>query len=201
MKKFVTIAILTGTLTAISLISTLTNTEEAISRGVIRLHVIAHDDTKEEQSLKLSVRDRILKEGNDIYGTQSDKEKIRSLTAANLNRFKRAAADEIRKNGYEHPVEVTFGKCDFPEKVYGDMCLPAGSYEALVVKIGSAKGHNWWCVMFPPLCFVNESCDKTTSETKNAMIDNIGKDAFEMISTDKPKIKFKVYEWWKEITK
>ena len=80
------------------------------------------------------------------------------------------------------------------------MCLPAGTYEALLVKIGSAKGHNWWCVMFPPLCFVNEACEDVSPETRSLMIETLGSDTYEMISVKKPKIKFKIYEWWKKMS-
>lgn len=200
MKKSVTIAILTGIFTAFTVICTVNNTEQLISDGVIRLHVIAHNDTQEEQALKLKVRDRILKEGKKIYGEETQKENIRSLTAANLQRFKRVAMEEVTKNGYNHEVKVSFGKSEFPSRVYGDMCLPAGTYEALLVEIGSAEGHNWWCVMFPPLCFVNETCEDVSPETKNLMIETIGEDACEMISGKKPKIKFKIYEWWKKVS-
>ena len=200
MKKSVTIAILTGVFTAFTVMCTLNNTEQLISDGVLRLHVIAHDNTDEEQELKLKVRDRILKEGRSIYGYETKKENIRSLTMANIDRFEEAATDEVIKNGFNHNVKVSFGKSDFPAKVYGDLCLPAGTYEALLVEIGAGGGHNWWCVMFPPLCFVNETCQGVSPEAKNLMIETMGKDTYEMIDGKKPKIKFKVYEWWKKLS-
>ena len=82
--------------------------------------------------------------------------------------------------------------------------MPAGTYEALIVEIGSGKGENWWCVLFPPLCFVDESCTGISDKSKDILIDNLGKDAYEIIQSDKKpsvKIRFKLYEMWESNAK
>jgi stage II sporulation protein R len=84
-------------------------------------------------------------------------------------------------------------------KVYKNITMPAGTYEALTVNIGSAKGQNWWCVLFPPLCFVDETCTKISPESEDILIDNLGKETFEMLKNDsEPEInlRFKIYEVW-----
>ena len=104
-----------------------------------------------------------------------------------------AISAEIVKNGYNYPVRVSLGKSDFPKKEYGDMILPAGTYTALTVEIGEGKGDNWWCVMFPPLCFADESYVTTARQRREILIDSLGKETYEMV-TDNITIKFKLYE-------
>jgi len=200
MKKTVTLAIFTGIFTAISLICTLQNSEQAISQSVIRLHIRANSNIKEDQQLKLKVRDRLLEEGREIFGYESDKDNARATIVSNLDAIKETAQQAVRESGYNYPVSVSFGKNKFPSKVYGDICLPAGTYEALTVEIGKGRGANWWCVMFPPLCFVEESCNGIPAMSRDVLIKNMGEENYRMISSDKPQIKFKIYELWKKMS-
>ena len=88
---------------------------------------------------------------------------------------------------------------DFPTKEYGNIILPAGSYEALKIEIGDAKGKNWWCVLFPPLCFVDETCVIPSSEAMDKIEDSLGEDGKEFVSKDKSssvEFRFKTYEMW-----
>ena len=138
MKKSVTIAILTGVFTAFTVMCTLNNTEQLISDGVLRLHVIAHDNTDEEQELKLKVRDRILKEGRSIYGYETKKENIRSLTMANIDRFEKAATDEVIKNGFDWPKEdylSVLGKVKEEIEEIED-AINGGEFEHIEAEIG-----------------------------------------------------------------
>ncbi len=201
MKKTVMIAFFLGVFIAVSVVLTLGSAEESLSQGVIRLHVRANSNLQSDQELKLKVRDRILKDTGVLFQNVSDTANAKLLTKENMEFIQDIAQDEVINNGYNYPVKVSFGKSTFPERTYSGLCLPAGTYEALVVQIGSAEGDNWWCVMFPPLCFVEESCEGISNQSEQILIENIGKDSYEMISGGKPKIKFKVYEWWKSITK
>lgn len=200
MKKKVIISVLTGFCIAISLMGTFRRTEEALSGAVVRLHVRANSDSAEDQSLKLKVRDRILKESGKLLAGVQNKSEAHIIIGRNLDHLRQCAQDEVLICGYDYPVEISFGKSDFPTKTYGDVCLPAGTYEALIVNIGNAKGHNWWCVMFPPLCFTEESGEELTADTEEIFKENMDKGTYDMISEGKPKIKFKLYEWWKKIS-
>ncbi len=193
MKKL-SIALCLGVLIAISVLSTVRTTEETLANGVIRLHIRANSDSPEDQSLKLKVRDRILKEAGHLFENTASTEEARIAASGNLEQIKTIAEDEIRRNGYDYPVNIRLGKSDFPMKVYNDLSLPAGTYEALVVEIGSGEGQNWWCVMFPPLCFVDEACTELSPESEEILINNLGDDTYSMLSGGKPVIKFKVYE-------
>jgi stage II sporulation protein R len=123
----------------------------------IRFHVIANSDSPEDQQLKLRVRDRLLErfgpELSDIHSIDQG----RRIIGEKLSAIREVALEEIKSSGRTYPVQVMFGRFPFPTRVYGDLVLPAGEYEALKVIIGQGKGANWWCVMFPPLCFIDIS--------------------------------------------
>ena len=199
MKKSVIASICLGVFIAFSVLCTLSATEEAISSGIIRLHVRANSNSREDQELKLKVRDRILAETGEMFASLDNKDKARTVAIAKLAELQRVAADEIHRQGYSYTVKVTFGKSPFPCKTYADICLPAGTYEAILVDIGSGQGDNWWCVMFPPLCFTGEACSEIPVDSRDMLIANMGSEAYTMIASSKPDIKFKLYELWQRL--
>lgn len=126
-----------------------------VNKDMIRFHVIANSDSKNDQKLKLRIRDKILEEMGSEFNESKSIENSREIINKNLNKIKDIAENEIIAEGKDYNVEVVLGNDKFPTKTYGDLTLPAGEYEALKVVIGEGKGQNWWCVMFPPLCFVD----------------------------------------------
>lgn len=174
-------------------------TEAALAGSVIRLHVLANSDSAEDQALKLKVRDRVIEETDGIFTDSENVVGAKSKIEGNIDFIKDIAKDEIRKNGYDYDVNVSLGMSDFPTKEYGNIILPAGSYEALKIEIGDAKGKNWWCVLFPPLCFVDETCVTPSSEAMDKIEDSLGEDGKEFVSKDKSssvEFRFKTYEMW-----
>lgn len=125
---------------------------EDIPNHVLRLHVLANSDSQQDQALKLKVRDRILTVSAGMMDGVRSREEAEEAVASRLPEFRKAAEDEIRRQGFGYPVSVQMSKTYFPTRQYGDATLPAGNYDALRVVIGSGEGHNWWCVLFPPLC-------------------------------------------------
>lgn len=128
------------------------NAKTNIADSVIRLHVIANSDSDADQALKLKVRDRILTEAAELFTTALEPAEALSKAKAESNRLLTAAREVIRENGCNYNVEIQTGRFLFPAKNYGEIMLPAGSYNALRIVIGEGRGKNWWCVMFPPLC-------------------------------------------------
>ena len=128
---------------------------KGLSNNLIRLHVIANSDSPEDQALKRDVRDVILNYMKDKYTVTKNVEETKLLIKENLNEIQGLAAKEIQRQEKNYSVDAMFGSYPFPTKVYGDITLPAGNYEALRVVIGKGEGANWWCVLFPPLCFVD----------------------------------------------
>lgn len=130
---------------------------EEIKNEIIRFHVLANSDSQEDQELKIKVRDAIIEH---VYkGLKSSKsiEESREYLINNKEVIEGIAKEVIINSGYSYNINSTLSKENFPDKMYGDILFPQGEYEAFKILIGEGKGQNWWCVMFPPLCFVDET--------------------------------------------
>ena len=173
------------------------STQAALSQGVIRLHVVANSDSREDQELKLKVRDRILAECGAMFDNAKSLDVVKADICNNMDYISKIASDEIAKNGYNYTVDISFGTSEFPKKEYGNITLPAGDYQALKVNIGNAAGKNWWCVLFPPLCFVDEACVSVSPESNTMLKNQLGADTYNMVC-DSSEIEFKLksYELW-----
>jgi stage II sporulation protein R len=128
---------------------------QATEGKVIRIHVLAHNDTPEEQEIKLAVRDKVLLAVGALVAEAATSEEAEDIVAANLNTIRNVAEEQVRSMGLGHLVSLQWGRFVFPSRVYGRTALPAGSYQALNVVIGEGQGRNWWCIMYPPLCYVD----------------------------------------------
>ena len=163
-----------------------------IENSVFRLHVIANSDSKEDQNLKYKVRDKILEYMNEISKNCNSKEEVIRLANEHKEDFYRIAKQVIVDNGYNYDVNINIGNFDFPTKNYGDISFPAGNYDALRIEIGNASGQNWWCVMFPPLCFVDVTSGVVPDESKSIIQDNLSEEEYSIISNQSsPDIQFK----------
>lgn len=127
--------------------------QQNIADKIIRFHVIANSDSQADQELKLAVRDAVGIQMQNKLKRASDLEESREIVRENLSEMEQVAAGVIADQGYDYPVNASLTMCDFPEKSYGSFTFPAGTYEALELTIGNGEGHNWWCVMYPNLCF------------------------------------------------
>lgn len=180
-----------------------------LSDSVFRLHIIANSDSSADQELKLKVRDKIIEYMNTLTSNSSDKKDVISIVNNHLDSFKEIALNTIKENGYNYDVNIEIGNFHFPTKSYGDISFPAGNYDALKIEIGDAIGQNWWCVLFPPLCFVNSSTGVVPDDSKNTLKENINSESYEIISegnnsndnTSDIKIKFKIIEFFNNFTK
>lgn len=181
------------------------NYVEAISdnlyNSVFRLHVIANSDSEEDQNLKYIVRDSLLNYMNEKCKNISSKDDIIQYAKNNLTEIKQTAENTIKENGYNYPVVVEIGNYEFPTKWYGDISFPEGFYDALRVKIGKAAGQNWWCVMFPPLCFVNSTTGIVPDSSKQALKETLSEENYKIISESENSditIKFKLIEFFEK---
>lgn len=170
-----------------------------LSKSVFRLHVIANSDSDEDQSLKLQVRDKLLDYMNSITANVSSKDDAIKIAQDHQKDFQIIAEQTILDKGYSYPVTVEIGNYEFPTKHYGDITLPSGYYDALRVKIGDACGHNWWCVMFPPLCFVDVTSGIVPDSSKEQLKENMSSEDYSIISNDNSvtEFKFKIVELFK----
>ena len=198
-KMIITLSFLLFIYTSICAFSYAEYISTDISNSVFRLHVLANSDSKEDQDLKYKVRDNLLNYMNSICNNCSNKEEAINLVEKNKNNFKQIALDTIHNEGYNYKVNINIGNFEFPTKTYGDISLPSGFYDALRVEIGKAQGQNWWCVMFPPLCFVDVSSGIVPEESKELLNENLTDEEFSIVSdtSDKNiKFKFKLLEFF-----
>jgi stage II sporulation protein R len=140
-----------------------------IPKQAIRLRILANSDQLEDQWLKRKVRDQVVKEIQAWAKRPDDIREARQMIRSRLPRFQALAKQTIRRYGYDYPVKVDFGQVPFPTKLYGEKVYPAGDYEALRITIGQGKGENWWCVLFPPLCFIDMSNGDAVEQSSESL--------------------------------
>lgn len=153
MKKL-DLALLIGLVAAIMLgnFSAFAQDCEDLRTSVMRLHILANSDSEADQQLKLMVRDRILTQSSDIFTSDGTLEMAEKAVAQNLDEIEAIALEVIMEQGYDYTVDAQITNMYFTTRVYDDITMPAGYYDALRIVIGEGKGKNWWCVLFPPLC-------------------------------------------------
>ena len=169
--------------------------------SVFRLHVIANSDSDEDQNLKYIVRDNLINYMNEKTNTFTSKEDIIEYAKNHIEALKNIAEMTVKEQGYNYPVTVEIGNFEFPTKTYGDISFPAGNYDALRVKIGNANGRNWWCVMFPPLCFVDVSTGIVPETSKEELKENLSDENYNLVSQSDNydvKLKLKILELFEQ---
>ena len=200
-KKFILLTFLLFIYVFISAQSYATAISNNLSTAVFRLHVLANSNSDEDQNLKLKVRDSLLNYMNGLCSNCSTKQEAISIATEHKSDFQKIAEQTIKENGYDYPVKINIDNFYFPTKNYGDISLPAGYYDALRVEIGESKGKNWWCVMFPSLCFIDVSSGIVDDNAKENLQDNLQKESYNVISDSKKpdiKLKFKLIEVFAE---
>lgn len=175
--------------------------ERDIAKNILRLHIVANSDDPADQALKLKVRDRIIAYLSEKVDKSYDLVQTKQAVAQNLDGIKQIAESEIKAEGYTYPVNAQIGTFPFPTKHYDNFSLPRGNYEALRVAIGSGTGQNWWCVLYPNLCFVDgvvampdssqEKLHGVLTEDEISLISDTGKLPV--------KIKFKLVEFFSNL--
>lgn len=171
--------------------------QEKLRPEVLRFHVLAESDGARDQELKLLVRDALLEEIGPLLTGASDRDEAVRTLAGREEELSRTAERILRENGCALPVTVELAESWFPVKRYGNLVLPAGDYEALRVKIGSAGGHNWWCMLYPALCFVDGSFRvKETAESEWKEV--LTKEEFEAVwQEEETKVEVRFWFWEK----
>ena len=131
--------------------------QKGISREVLRFHILANSDSREDQAVKLQVRDGVLTWLDETLTEeeQEDLEQMEKRLEELLPQIEKQAEAVLRKNGFDYGVSAKLGTSRFPERAYGNCTFPAGTYTALRIELGEARGHNWWCILFPKLCFLD----------------------------------------------
>lgn len=164
-----------------------------IPDNVFRFHIIANSDSKADQSLKLKVRDRVLDSTKALFESAKTKSEAENIVKANLSAIEKTAQNEVYNNGCRYTVSAEVVNMHFDTRYYDNYTLPAGMYDALRITIGSGKGHNWWCVMFPSICI--SSADEGKEKAKSVFND----DEYHLVAEEKTEYKFFVVELFEKI--
>lgn len=190
-KNFIILTILFMIFFALTAYSYASNVSEGLAEDIFRLHILANSDSEEDQALKLKVRDAVLEYMKTLTADISDKQAVIELSKKHSDDFKKIAEQIIQENGYNYSVTIEIGNFYFPTKYYGNISLPAGNYDALKIEIGQAKGQNWWCSLFPPLCFVSVSSGVVDEEGEEYLKENLSDEEFAIVSGSSSEVEFK----------
>lgn len=169
--------------------------QQKIANEIIRFHVIANSDSKEDQDLKLLVKNEVVKEVQQKLENVENIEEARKILSYELSALEEIASSVIQKNGYSYSAKASLLKREFPVKMYGDLVFPAGEYEAVQIKLGNAEGKNWWCVMFPTLCFLDGTYAVVPEESKEELKQCLTQEEYQVL--EKEKSKYKISFRWK----
>lgn len=194
LSKKIKISVTVGIVVAILFsICSFAKTSEEIRSDVLRLHVIANSDTSVDQNLKLRLRDYILQEGKDIFNGSVNVENAVEKIEPVLPELEKSAKAFVNRAGFDYDVKISLSNEYFTTRTYETVTLPAGKYLALRVVIGSGEGHNWWCVMFPPMC--------VPAADKKDEIENVFSEKEIKLVESKPKYepRFKVVEIYEQL--
>lgn len=166
--------------------------QEEIAEKILRFHVIANSDSQEDQELKLKVRDAVGLYMKDEMKYVNSREEAEQTANANLENIEKIAKEVIEKEGKSYTVNASVGQVDFPVKTYGNYSFPAGTYEALEVVIGEGGGRNWWCVMYPNMCFQGSMYEVIDKEAKTSLREVLTEEEYDsIIENDDYKVQFK----------
>ena len=143
---------------------------DELSDKLLRFHVIANSDSKEDQAVKLKVKEAVLELLSPSLSNATDKDEVKQIITSRMDDILDCSRNILSQYGFSYSVEASITTCDFPVKSYGDLIFPAGTYEALRIVLGNGDGKNWWCVMYPPLCFVDASFGTVPKMKRTALL-------------------------------
>lgn len=173
-----------------------TDIQQGIASKILRFHVIANSDTEEDQKLKLKIKDDVVCYMQDLLANCETKEESKEIVLAHTTDMEEIAKNRMKECGVDYPVSVFIDKRFFPIKTYGQFTFPAGEYEAICIEIGEHSGKNWWCVMYPSLCFVDAVHAVVPDDSKKELQTLLSPEEYDAISKGEVKVKysFKILE-------
>lgn len=166
---------------------------QGIRERVVRLHILANSDSEEDQALKLAVRDAVVEASAGWLDRAADAGEARQIVESRLPELEQIARRTVQEAGQTYPVSAQLCETYFPTRQYGNVTLPAGNYEAVRLVIGAGEGHNWWCVVFPPLCAGAAADRRQLSDVLD------GEQEALVTGGDRYVVKFKIVEWVEQL--
>ncbi len=177
--------------------------EKDLSDNLLRLHIVANSNSEKDQQIKLKIRDEIVNRMGDKLSKYKGVQDIKNNIDKHIPEIESIANKVLYDEGFKEKAKAKFVTCNIPQKSYKNITLPKGTYDALKVEIGDAKGENWWCVMYPPLCFVDCTKGEMTPSSDNMLKSSLKSSGYNMITDNSSpvKVKFKLYELWQDSKK
>lgn len=152
-----------------------------LSKEVFRFHVLANSDSEEDQSLKMQVKEAVISYMQSELQGAASVDETKGWAREHLSEIASRAQQVVSSEAYDYTVKASLVRDSFPEKTYGDVTLPSGVYDALRIEIGEAKGHNWWCVLYPSLCFADAVHGVVSEEGKEDLQKVLDEDTYDMV--------------------
>ncbi len=160
----------------------MSDTQKELAQEVFRFHVLANSDSREDQAVKLKVRDAVLTYMKANMPKASSAQETKQWAQEHLKELQITAEETAAEYGHDYGASAEITTCYFPDKRYGDIVFPKGYYEALRIRLGNARGQNWWCVLYPNLCFTNSVCAVVDEEGKEELASVLTDDEYEMVT-------------------
>lgn len=157
--------------------------QKNLAKQVFRFHVLANSDSEKDQALKMKVKEEVLAFMKQELPNSDSADETKKWAIDHLEQIAEVAQEVVSEEGYDYGIMAEVTHCDFPEKSYGDITFPAGEYETLRIEIGEGKGQNWWCVLYPNLCFINAVRAIVPDEGKQELRKVLEEDTYEMITS------------------
>ena len=185
---------------AVSLTAYSGDVQSDLQNNLVRLHIIANSDNEIDQNIKLKIRNVILEEEGKNLTAQSENECIKSIKER-LPEIEKLANSVLEENGFQYTARAVYGKFDFPQKEYKNMTLPCGKYYGVRIILGEGAGHNWWCVMYPPLCMMNDTEAVLSEKSEKILRKNLKPETYDIITGNDGKVvvKFRIVEAIQEL--
>ena len=177
-------------------------TQADIANEVVRLHILANSDNEADQAVKLLVRDGLLPHFSALLADADGKADAYAVLAGELKNIEVEATAILHANGFGYGARASLSRVYFPTRHYGDIALPAGEYDALRIELGTGGGQNWWCMLFPPLCYVDITQTEVSPALKEELDALLTTEGATLVTRSKDadvRIRFKIVEIWQEI--
>jgi len=168
--------------------------QKEIAGEVIRFHVRANSNSEEDQQLKMGVKEEVILYLKNILAESDNIDETRRIMTEQIDILETIAKNYVVKQGYDYDIQIKLDKEYFPVKTYGDVTFPKGIYEALIIEIGAAKGNNWWCVIYPNLCFIDATYGYLPEESKEELKDVLTEEAYDSLTNEEVVVKLKILD-------
>ncbi len=168
---------------------------ERLSPSILRFHILANSDSENDQQIKLEIRSLVLDYLEKAMNPQtaSDKDAVIAYLKENRPNIEQMIDNQLAKKGFDYSSRLELTSCYFPTRVYDNLVIPCGTYDAARIMLGKGEGHNWWCVLYPRFCFVDAACSAVPEQSRNLLQDKLSQDDYLALKDSRPDIQIRFF--------